>query len=294
MQLQMQQEEPVWQEYKQSYGVIVLTKIFGYAVIVLCLLIVITSVILIVVYHKDIFGNGSDHVNENTYGEVNPDTWTATDGLGRTLPTAVETGEKKQDKFVGLFYWTWHYSHAQDKPVRDASVYLSEAPEAVRDYDHPIWTGESDGLPHYWGKPLFGYYSNLDEYVVRKHAELIADAGVDVIIFDCTNGTQIWEEGYETLFRVFEESRADGVNVPQVAFMLPFAGSEDAKTSLHNLYNNIYKEGRYKDLWFMWDGKPLIMAHSSALDKKNDDDKVILDFHIQNIGYSNHYVLPTY
>ena len=139
---------------------------------VLCTLIVITAVVLVIVYCQDIFGNGYDNINEHTYGDVNPDTWTATDGLGRTLLTVLETGEKKQDKFVGLFYWTWHYSHAKDKPVRDASVYLAEAPEAVRDYDHPIWTGESDGLPHYWGKPLFGYYSNLDEYVVRKHAEL--------------------------------------------------------------------------------------------------------------------------
>ncbi len=245
---------------------------------VLCAVLVITAVVLIIVYRTDIFGNGMNNFNEHSYGEINPDMWTATDGLGRTLPTVLETGEKKQDKFVGLFYWTWHYSHAQDKPVRDAGLLLSQAPEAVRDYEHPIWTGDADGLPHYWGKPLFGYYSNLDEYVVRKHAELIADAGVDVIIFDCTNGTQIWEEGYETIFKVFTEAVNEGVNVPQVAFMLPFSGNEDTKTSLHNLYNKIYKSGRYEELWFRWDGKPLIMAHSSALDKNNPDDKVILDF----------------
>ncbi len=244
----------------------------------LCFAVMLTAVILVAVYRVDIFGNGIDNVNDNTCDDVNPDLWAATDGLGRTLPTVIETGEKKQDKFVGLFYWTWHYSHAQDKPVRDAGSLLSEAPNAVRDYDHPVWTGDADGLPHYWGKPLFGYYSNLDEYVVRKHAELIADAGVDVIIFDCTNGTEIWEKGYETLFRVFEEAREEGVNVPQIAFMLPFSGNEDTNTSLHNLYNNIYKDGRYKDMWFLWDGKPLIMAHSYALDESKTDEKEILDF----------------
>lgn len=236
------------------------------------------AVILGAVFRVDIFGNGIDNVNENTYGDVNPDTWVATDGLGRTLPTYEEAGEKNQEKFVGLFYWTWHYHHSQNRPARNVTEMLSKAPGAVRDFDNPVWTDDGDGIPHYWNEPLFGYYTNVDEYVVRKHAEMIADAGVDVIIFDCTNGTEVWEDGYETLFKIFEEARVEGVNVPQVAFMLPFNAGEDPNTSLHNLYNNIYSKGRYKDLWFFWDGKPFIMADSAALDSEKTDEKEILDF----------------
>ena len=236
------------------------------------------AVILGAVFRVDIFGNGIDNVNENTYGDVNPDTWVATDGLGRTLPTYEEAGEKNQEKFVGLFYWTWHYHHSQNRPARNVTEMLSKDPGAVRDFDNPVWTDDGDGIPHYWNEPLFGYYTNVDEYVVRKHAEMIADAGVDVIIFDCTNGTEVWEDGYETLFKIFEEARVEGVNVPQVAFMLPFNAGEDPNTSLHNLYNNIYSKGRYKDLWFFWDGKPFIMADSAALDSEKTDEKEILDF----------------
>lgn len=236
------------------------------------------AVILGAVFRVDIFGNGIDNVNENTYGDVNPDTWVATDGLGRTLPTYEEAGEKNQEKFVGLFYWTWHYHHSQNRPARNVTEMLSKDPGAVRDFDNPVWTDYGDGIPHYWNEPLFGYYTNVDEYVVRKHAEMIADAGVDVIIFDCTNGTEVWEDGYETLFKIFEEARVEGVNVPQVAFMLPFNAGEDPNTSLHNLYNNIYSKGRYKDLWFFWDGKPFIMADSAALDSEKTDEKEILDF----------------
>lgn len=236
------------------------------------------AVILGAVFRVDIFGNGIDNVNENTYGDVNPDTWVATDGLGRTLPTYEEAGEKNQEKFVGLFYWTWHYHHSQNRPARNVTEMLSKDPGAVRDFDNPVWTDDGDGIPHYWNEPLFGYYTNVDEYVVRKHAEMIADAGVDVIIFDCTNGTEVWEDGYETLFKIFEEARVEGVNVPQVAFMLPFNAGEDPNTSLHNLYNNIYSKGRYKDLWFFWDGKPFIMADPAALDSEKTDEKEILDF----------------
>ncbi|MBQ8208957.1 MAG: hypothetical protein IJZ35_00030 [Clostridia bacterium] len=246
---------------------------------VVCVAVVITAITLVTVFYQDIFGNGIDNINENTYGEVNPDSWTAVDGLGRTLPTYEETGEKKQDKFVGLFYWTWHYHHSQNRTAKNVTQILSQHPDALWDFDNEAWTDtDADGSPYYWNEPIYGYYTNLDEYVVRKHAELIADAGVDVIIFDCTNGTYIWEEGYEVLFRIFEEARNEGVNVPQIAFMLPFSGSEDAKTSLHNLYNKIYSKDRYRDLWFIWDEKPLIMAHSSALDKNDAADKEILEF----------------
>ncbi|MDQ6763283.1 MAG: hypothetical protein M3015_11750, partial [Bacteroidota bacterium] len=34
--------------------------------------------------------------------------WTATDALGRKLPTYAETGRPKPNHYVGLFYWLWH------------------------------------------------------------------------------------------------------------------------------------------------------------------------------------------
>lgn len=221
---------------------------------------------------------GTDNINDNVYGKVKPDTWVAVDGLGRSLPTYEDVGETDNRKFVGLFYWTWHYNFASEFEADNVTEILEKNPEAVRDFSHPVWENTPSGKPYHWNKPLFGYYQNLDEYVVRKHAEMIADAGVDVIIFDCTNGTYTWQPAYETLFKVFDEAISEGVNVPQVAFMLPFSASEDANTSLHDLYNNIYSKGRYQHLWFMWDNKPLIMAHSGALDKSLPKEKEILDF----------------
>ena len=34
--------------------------------------------------------------------------WSASDGLGRVLPTAAETGPPRPGKYVGLFYYLWH------------------------------------------------------------------------------------------------------------------------------------------------------------------------------------------
>ncbi|MCR5150912.1 MAG: hypothetical protein K6B52_06775 [Clostridiales bacterium] len=219
-------------------------------------------------------------MNENIQKESNimPDTWAAVDGLGRTLPLAGEVKEKDKTKFVGMFYWIWHTNFAQRYEALNATEILSEHPEILYDFESPLWPEHEDGRPYYWNKPLYGYYRDTDEYVLRKHAELIADAGVDVIIFDCTNGTYTWDESYEKLFEVFEKARVDGVNVPKVAFMLPFNDGSDTTVSLKNLYERIYSKGRYEDLWFYWDGKPLIMAHSSGLDLTDKTERDIYRF----------------
>lgn len=36
----------------------------------------------------------------------------ATDALGRVLPTHEEVKAERPDRFVGLFYWTWHTNFA--------------------------------------------------------------------------------------------------------------------------------------------------------------------------------------
>lgn len=203
-----------------------------------------------------------------------PTTWSAVDGLGRSLSQDVP----QKEKFVGMFYWTWHYPWTEDFPARNTTQILSRFPEAVNDFDHPAWQNTGVGTPHYWDEPLFGYYSDLDAYVLRKHAELLADADIDVILFDCTNGTNTFIQGYETLFRVWQEAKADGVQVPQVAFMLNFFDSDAVHTQLFQLYEDIYSKGRYRDLWFYWKGKPLIMANPGALDVLDKADRQVLDF----------------
>ena len=79
-------------------------KMFKIIIPVICAVLILTAIVLVIVFHQDIFGNGIYNRNENSYGEINPDTWTATDGLGRTLPTAMETGEKKKDQQIYPFF----------------------------------------------------------------------------------------------------------------------------------------------------------------------------------------------
>ena len=235
---------------------------------------------LILSMFPSIFGN-RQNINEATNGQVLPETWAAVDGLGRTVPSASEVGEKDNTKFVGMFYWTWHSRFSKVLTAKNVTEILAEHPEIADDFYSPLWESEShypNGRPFYWGKPIWGYYSSLDAYVIRKNAELLADAGVDVIFFDCTNGSEVWDESCLLLFEIFEKAKADGVNVPKVAYMFPFSECEDARTSLIHLYDSIYSKEKYKDLWFIWDGKPLILAYSDILRKRVPIENEILQF----------------
>lgn len=196
----------------------------------------------------------------------------ATDALGRKLPAYEEVGDLKKDKFVGLFYWTWHTQQSKGNAPYNTTEYLSRNPQAKDDYKHPMWPVKNS--PWFWAEPLFGYYLNTDEWVLRKHAEMLADAAVDVIIFDCTNGNFTWKESYMKLCEVFNRARKDGVRTPQIAFMLPFGPSPGSREIITELYRDLYSKGLYQGLWFRWKGKPLIMAYPGSA----GDSKEILDF----------------
>ncbi len=209
---------------------------------------------------------------------VAPSTWTAVDGLGRTLSDYTEAGTRREDRFVGMFYWTWHYPWISEyEPLTTGSV-LDKYPEAVNDWEHEAWNNTYSGRPYFWDEPLYGFYTNTDEYILRKHAELLADADIDTVIFDTTNSSLLFPDGYMKLLDVWSKAREDGVNAPDIMFMLNFAGSEDCRTQLTDLYDNFYSKSLYQDFWFMWEGKPLIMADIAALDCKEEKDKEIFEF----------------
>lgn len=192
--------------------------------------------------------------------DVFSDTWEAVDALGRRLPTAAETGEPRADKFVGMFYFLWLGAHGQTGP-HDITKILKANPNAMQEPDNPAW-GPMNAF-HHWGEPLFGYYLSDDAYVLKKHARMLADAGVDVIIFDVTNQAT-YQANYLALCKAFSEVRAAGERTPAIAFLCPFG---DPGNVVRELHENLYKPELFKDLWFLWEGKPLIMADSARVDE---------------------------
>ncbi len=208
---------------------------------------------------------------------VSSDQWAATDALGRKVREYSSSDVKKKDKYVAMFYWTWHQGKQDTTyPVKNITEIVRKNPEAMKDYNHPAWGDKKPGS-FYWEQPLLGYYKTTDPWVLRKHAEMLADARVDAVFFDCTNGSLTWQESYEALLKTWDQAQKDGVNVPKIAFMLPFAPVPHGLISLQQLYRDLYKPGRYRNLWFMWKGKPCIMGYPDNL-TDSDEDKEIASF----------------
>lgn len=182
-----------------------------------------------------------------------PDTWTATDALGRTLPDHGQVGSPRAGKTVGVFYFLWLGQHGTDGPY-DITRILAANPDALTQPTSPPWGPENHF--HHWGEPLFGYYLGDDAWVLRKHAQMLADALVDVVIFDVTN-QETYPKVYLKLCEVFTQVRRDGGRTPQIAFHCPFG---DPARVVARLYQDLYQRGRYADLWFRWKGKPFILA----------------------------------
>ncbi|RKX42655.1 MAG: hypothetical protein DRP64_09475, partial [Verrucomicrobia bacterium] len=197
---------------------------------------------------------------DKPYRDIYPDTWVATDALGRTMPDFAAVGPVKEDqrRVVGIFYITWHSDHraAWKSPyAQDVTKILAADPDARLDAKHPLW-GEGQ---HHWGEPELGYFLSRDEYVIFKEMSMLVDAGVDVLILDVTNGVEYWDE-WATLFKVMERMKAQGNKVPKICF---WAFNGTVITVVQDLYDKVYKIERCKDLWFYWDGKPLLLCNGN-------------------------------
>jgi hypothetical protein len=182
----------------------------------------------------------------------------ATDGLGRTLPDYSEVGGPNTSGYVGLFYWLWHGSlRNENTDEAEYNVTLSNA----RDPKRTNW----QFADYYWAKPELGYYRSVDKFVMQKHINLFCLLGIDFLYLDFTNVFADPDaEALTALLEVIRDFKAKGFNPPK---LVPFfnAGldgpNKDKPYSyMEKYYNSFVKSGEYADCWFVYEGKPLILA----------------------------------
>lgn len=191
--------------------------------------------------------------------------WPAVDALGRKLPTPGEVGPPRPNRFVGIFYFLWLNERHNRSPhwegPYDIARILAADPDALQKPESPLWG--KIGQSHYWGEPLYGYYLTPDPWVLRRHANLLADAGIDTLIFDTTNALT-YHEQYMALCKVFRQIRQEGGWTPQFAFMVNTQAGKTAR----KIYDELYKPGLYPELWFHWQGKPLMICDPKEADEE--------------------------
>ena len=187
--------------------------------------------------------------------------WPATDGLGRSTPAPEETGPPRQERFAGIFYFLWHNNPGGKSPhwngPYDVAKILEREPQALKNPNSPLWG--PIGMYHYWGEPLYGYYLSADPWVLRRHAQLLADAGIDTLIFDTTNA-ESYPQVYRQLCEVFRQIRQEGGRTPHITFMV----NTHAGATAQKIYRDLYQPGLFRELWFQWRGKPLMICDPEA------------------------------
>ncbi len=189
-------------------------------------------------------------------------TWVATDDLGRTTPTSATLGERT-DKEVGIFYFLIHSDDMGGRYVNDVTRFYLEGGTALVAQKLSSFAGRNGA---YWAEPYFGYYSSHDEWVYRKHAYMLAAAGVDFIFLDVSNN-RFYVEQATILFDTWKAIRDEGGDTPQIAFMygdMPFTLLNGLYTLLDPFYNN----PAYTDLLYKRDGKPLLLGNNDTLESR--------------------------
>ncbi len=187
---------------------------------------------------------------------VDYSTWSATDDLDRTTPTDVGEASGKQ---VGLFYFLIHSDSFGGREVNDVTRYYLEGGTEKIQSTLSSFAGR-DGA--YWAEPYFGYYSSHDEWVYRKHAYMLAAAGVDFIFLDVSNN-RFYIEQATVLFDTWKSIRDEGGATPQIAFMygdMPFT----LLNGLYTLLEPFYNHPDYAELLYCVDGKPLLLGNNDT------------------------------
>ena len=196
--------------------------------------------------------------------------FSATDDLGRELYTQESTttlfdGYRSYtvgvtgshgEHYVGLFYFLWLGQHG-DTGAHNITNILASGGSAAYKETYSGWGPEYS--MHFFAEPLYGYYFSNDDWVIRKHMELLTNAGVDFLYFDNTNAFTYSGNALKVM-RVCSELNSQGYDAPQVVFYT----NTNSEATVKELYNNIYKPGLYEDTWFRISGKPVVVATSTS------------------------------
>ncbi len=189
------------------------------------------------------------------------DNWVATDALGRHVISYEEAGPGRDNKIAGVFYFVWQGFHGN--AVNDITKILKNYPSDPLSPSNPGW-GPKWSF-HWWGEPEAGYHRAEDPWIIRRDLQMLANAKVDFIFIDVTNAVT-YDKEIRTLCEVSLQMRKEGIYTPEIAFCTNSRSGE----VMNYFYDTFYASSLFDELWFMWDGKPLILGNFNDPELRDD------------------------
>lgn len=174
---------------------------------------------------------------------------------------------------VSICYSIWF------DPIIDSGIYnIQQALDGTSEWG-PV------NAFHYWGEPALGYYKSTDKSVIRTHMTMLADAGIDFIIIDNTNGNaKTWGNYYTrmvtnpmtALLDTIIQMRSEGLKTPYVV-MWNRVDDDCLWSTAEQTYTAFISKEKYADCWVYWDGKPFM-----CLTKLGSNSVPLSDFKYKN------------
>lgn len=181
----------------------------------------------------------------------------AVDDFGRVTDT-VDGRKTDKKRYVGMFFFLNHGICEGINGIHNVTQMIEEYGIEIFGSDNEI---SPNNIVHHWGQSAFGYYHSMDTWLMRKQIEMLTMAGVDFLVFDCSNATT-YDKVTKLFLPILLEYQQQGWKVPQVVWHL-YGGSNtnfDEK-NLKDIYNDFYVEHpEWDSLWFKPEGKPMIIT----------------------------------
>ncbi|RZA26722.1 MAG: hypothetical protein EOP10_02695 [Proteobacteria bacterium] len=173
-------------------------------------------------------------------------------------------------RFAALFYFTGFgdslYAGNSMAPGGDVWVMGNQNPAngppgSLNFWSVPFWS-EMNSEPNVSESYRFykkGYPDQPNESLLNWHAQLLVDAGIDLIVIDLTNGLSDYVDGpsYLTgtraLLSAWQARSAKGLKTPQVTF---FVRNEETLIDVENEYFKVFDQS----LFFEYLGKKLLLV----------------------------------
>lgn len=130
-----------------------------------------------------------------------------------------------------------------------------------------------------WGTPLYGTYSSDDRATIYRHGKMFAEAGIDFVFVDWSNNTtyhaedsydagmSMIEDATDLLFEVWSEIPG----APKICIFLGpgHSGYSSVLDGNHQrkvdqVYDRYVNNPEYSDMYFYYEGKPLLMCYGST------------------------------
>jgi hypothetical protein len=178
--------------------------------------------------------------------------WTAIALVAATLSVPAAAAEPPAPKTsFGILYFVWHClaSPGGRKPHVIANAISGNEP----------W-GPVKAF-HYWAEPALGTYCPSDRPdVLRKHAEMLRDAGIEFVVVDASNFLYTDKErapqAAAALMRPFDQLLKVWSEIPGAPRIVPWAPLTSDSTSLDWMLDRLQTK---PEMLFKYGGKPLVL-----------------------------------